>query len=105
MARLYEITPESASGEITSSLAQSLKNGLFAPTEKKFSTLETEIMALTQLIELETGKLTLEANEKFYHLEKELVQVRKWNRFTVILSLASLMGIIVTLIILFNWYS
>jgi hypothetical protein len=105
MAKLYEINPEPAPGEITNSLAQSLKNGLFAPTEKKFSALETEIATVSQLIELETGKLTVDVNEKFYRLEKELIQVKKWFRISTILSLASLMGIVVALIYLFNWYS
>lgn len=98
MARLYEINSESTPGEVTLSLAKSLKNGLFAPTEKKFNALETEIASLLQVIELETEKLALEVTEKYIHIEKEFEQLRKLFRITLILSIASLLGIIATLL-------
>ncbi len=105
MAKLYEINQKSAPGEITHSLAQSLKKGLFAPTEKKFNTLETEIFNLMQIIELETGKLALEVNEKFNHLENENEQLKKMFHLSIALSIISLVSIITTLIFLYNWYS
>ncbi len=105
MAKLYEINQESAPGEITNSLAQSLKKGIFAPTEKKLNALETEIGTLTQIIELETRKLALETNEKFTHLEKEYEQLKKMFHLSISLSIISLVSIITTLIFLYNRYN
>jgi len=105
MARLYDINQEAAPREITHSLAQSLKHGLLAPTEKKFNTLETGIITLMQVIELETGKLALEVNEKYIYLEKEYAQIKKMFRFCLALSFTSLAGIILTLVFLYNWSS
>jgi len=102
---MYDINQEAAPEEITHSLAQSLKHGLFAPTEKKFNTLETEIITLMQVIELETGKLALEVNEKFIYLEKEYAQIKKMFRLCLVLSLTSLVGIMLTLVFLYNWSS
>jgi len=104
MAKLYELNKETAPGELTQSLAQSLKNGLFAPTEKKFNAMEKEITFLRQTIELDTEKLTLEVNERFSNIEGEFVLLKKLFRISTALSITSLVGIMITLIFLFNWY-
>lgn len=104
MAKLYDLNKEAAPGEVTQSLARSLKNGLFAPTEKRFSSMEKEIAALKQAIELDTQKLSLEVNEKFNNLEKEFVLLKKLFRISTALSITCLVGVTVTLIFLFYWY-
>lgn len=103
MAKLYNLN-EAAPGEVTQSLARSLKNGLFAPTEKRFGSLEKEIAALKQAIELDTQKLSLEVNERFNNLENELVLLKKLFRIGAALSITCLVGITVTLLFLINWY-
>ncbi|AGL02692.1 hypothetical protein [Desulfoscipio gibsoniae] len=104
MVKLYELNRETASGELTKSLAQSLKNGLFAPTEKKFNAMEEEISLLKQTIKLDAEKLALELNEKFSYLEKEYVLLKKLLRISITLSITSLAVIIATLFFLFKWY-
>ncbi len=80
MAKLYEINQESAHGEITYSLAQSLKKSLFTPTEKKINALES-------------------------HLGKEYEQLKKMFYLSIALSIISLVSVVTIFIFLYNWYS
>lgn len=104
MVKFYELNKEPAPGELTHSLAQSLKKGLFIPTEKKFNALENDIINLRQHIELDTEKITMETNEKFSRLEKEFKLLKRMLSVSAILSVISLVGVVTALILLFNWY-
>jgi hypothetical protein len=100
MAQLYEFNRDTSPPELTSSLAQSLKNGFFLPAKKKFSSMETEINALKK--ETETNRL--EVHEKLAGLESELALLRKLLRNSLYLLFTILAGVIFVLIYIFSWY-
>ncbi len=104
MAKLYEIPRETTAPELTSSLAQSLKDGIILPTEKKFSILEREIAALRSNMETDSEKLVLQVKDNFNRLDVELNLLKKFYRISTSLALASLAGIIAMLTLLISWY-
>lgn len=103
MANLYELTNEFTSPELTDSLAQSFKNKLFIPTEKKFNNLENEIKSLKEDIEADTQKISLSVHDRFTIIETELEILKKIYRISASLSITTLVGIITTLYILLTW--
>ncbi len=91
MAKLYEIQKKEAQPELTGSLARSFKESLILPVERRFNMLETEIAALGVQVEQNNSAL----NTRLDYLTRVF-------RVVTYLSLASLMGIIAVLVLLFS---
>lgn len=104
MAKLYEIPREDTHPELTGSLADSFKEGLILPAERKFSLLEREIATLRERLEKDTHEITSTMSDHFSRLEAEATGLKKMFRLVASLSLACLAGIITTLVALLNWY-
>lgn len=104
MAKLYEMPQDDFDPELTVSLAQSFKEGLILPAERKFSLLEREIAALRDNIDINAEKINQQLHEQFTRLNTEIIELKKLFRICTSLSLLSLAGIITILLVLFNWY-